>query len=195
LLSLTTHTTLSLFNIFVATKRSSKRKRGEGKTKEDIGQSDDEGQQEPLAKKPSLDYLSMMAVKQDALDEELATQPTTEPTDSLQKLAALSERSTALDQDTTATTTSTTTTSNTTSASTPHYVQLTDNIQQRQEQAELREYDASLEELPIPRDAKVVLHLLRSMGVTEYDPHVVTQLMSFIHSKRRGRRTLIVFSL
>ena len=34
---------------------------------------------------------------------------------------------------------------------------------------------------PLPRDAHLVIAVLRSMGVTEYDPHVLHQLLEFLH--------------
>jgi len=33
----------------------------------------------------------------------------------------------------------------------------------------------------IPRDAAVVINVLRSMGVEEWEPRVVNQLMEFVH--------------
>jgi len=33
----------------------------------------------------------------------------------------------------------------------------------------------------IPRDAAVVINILRSMGVKEWEPRVVNQLMEFVH--------------
>ena len=38
-----------------------------------------------------------------------------------------------------------------------------------------------IEEFPMPRDAKVVVNLLASMGVTEFEPRVVSQLLDFLH--------------
>lgn len=35
----------------------------------------------------------------------------------------------------------------------------------------------------IPRDAAVVINVLRSMGVEEWEPRVVNQLMEFVHRK------------
>ena len=37
----------------------------------------------------------------------------------------------------------------------------------------------------IPRDAAVVMNILRDMGVTEWEPRVVNQLMEFIHRASR----------
>ena len=35
----------------------------------------------------------------------------------------------------------------------------------------------------VPRDALILDEILRQMGVTEYNPRVVAQLLEFMHSK------------
>jgi transcription initiation factor TFIID subunit 9B len=33
----------------------------------------------------------------------------------------------------------------------------------------------------VPRDAKLIAHILESMGVEEYEPRVINQLLEFMH--------------
>jgi|TARA_B100001540_G_C15657595_1_gene574044 hypothetical protein len=46
----------------------------------------------------------------------------------------------------------------------------------------------------IPRDAAVVMNILRDMGVTEWEPRVVNQLMEFIHRASRHPSLALAFS-
>lgn len=36
----------------------------------------------------------------------------------------------------------------------------------------------------VPKDAKLVAHILKSMGVEEYEPRVVNQLLEFMYRKQ-----------
>lgn len=36
---------------------------------------------------------------------------------------------------------------------------------------------------PVPKDALVVMSILKDMGIAEYEPQVVTQLLEFTYSK------------
>jgi len=40
----------------------------------------------------------------------------------------------------------------------------------------------------IPRDALVIQAILKDMGITEYEPRVINQLLEFIYRKPRNRR-------
>lgn len=35
----------------------------------------------------------------------------------------------------------------------------------------------------LPRDAQVIQAILKDMGITEYEPRVINQLLEFIYSK------------
>jgi len=39
----------------------------------------------------------------------------------------------------------------------------------------------------MPRDAKTIIALLLSMGITEYEPRVITLLLDFVHSKKKKK--------
>lgn len=36
----------------------------------------------------------------------------------------------------------------------------------------------------IPRDAQVIQAIMKDMGITEYEPRVVNQLLEFVYSKK-----------
>ncbi|NXL62683.1 TAF9 factor, partial [Chordeiles acutipennis] len=38
-----------------------------------------------------------------------------------------------------------------------------------------------------PKDAQVMAQILKDMGITEYEPRVINQMLEFAYSKRRGR--------
>lgn len=45
----------------------------------------------------------------------------------------------------------------------------------------------------IPRDAQVIQAILKDMGITEYEPRVVNQLLEFVYSKSFPPRVLYPF--
>lgn len=40
---------------------------------------------------------------------------------------------------------------------------------------------------PIPRDAQVIQAILKDMGITEYEPRVINQLLEFVYSESKHR--------
>ena len=42
--------------------------------------------------------------------------------------------------------------------------------------------DDTIKSQEVPRDAKIIALILKSMGVEEYEPRVINQLLEFMHS-------------
>jgi hypothetical protein len=47
--------------------------------------------------------------------------------------------------------------------------------------------DELLSSPDVPQDAKLIVLILKSMGVTQYDPAVVVQLLEFTHRNGKNR--------